>query len=119
VVAQRRWPAFLAAGAVPRLRHDDPAVLERLRQRLPVIATGSPLVAGVVGKWSFDHFGSRCGAANLHVHVAPATSRLFPRAYGENIAKGAIMEMPFTRFTEESRKPNRKNVMCVPPLATR
>ena len=92
-------PRWLIGGSVPRRRWDDPDVDDFLRRGEPLVIEGCPLVASLVGRWSFDYLAENFGDYDkLAVHFAPREETRFSRHYGTGLGKGGCTTMSFAHF---------------------
>lgn len=94
---------------IERRRWDDPEVDDFLQRGEPLILTdGCPLVARLVGRWTFDHLANNCfdGSEALQVHFAPThaesggskSTAVFARIYGDGLGEGGVRLMSFSEF---------------------
>ena len=84
---------------VPRVAWNDASVTGHLARGEPVVLVGGcPLIAAVVGRWSFDSLSAAFGERDCSVHVSRTEN--FARLYGHGLGLGGVRQMPFRSFVE-------------------
>ncbi|KAL1499527.1 hypothetical protein AB1Y20_011730 [Prymnesium parvum] len=103
----RPYPDWLVHAPVARRRWDAADVPGLLRRGTPVILSGVPLTASLVGKWDFPYLAAHYEGPGLNVHFTPRTTTRFTRFYGEGAGEGGIIAMSFRDFAEVALKNER------------
>ncbi|EOD27588.1 hypothetical protein EMIHUDRAFT_235592 [Emiliania huxleyi CCMP1516] len=84
---------------VPRVAWNDASVTGHLARGEPIVLVGGcPLIAAVVGRWSFDSLSAAFGERDCSVHVSRTEN--FARLYGHGLGLGGVRQMPFRSFVE-------------------
>ena len=108
---ERPYPSWLVGASVPSVPWDDePTVRRHLREATPVVLKHSersgphPLIADLVGRWSFDYLEQHCnGFDGLAVHFAPTRTTRFNRHYGRGLGEGGVTSMSLRKFVRTVR----------------